>query len=642
MSADIDTDSDNNGAIVHASDDPIENDADKLDRIVGLNKDDDNSNGTPDMNDSGPVAGENDLAEVDILSTGVSPTATGQLTGTLRASAGIKVWADPNRSQLIVAQAGIVTWDLFTRSVPTTVYVEGVIIGEATLMWSLSIGSPQTDIVKFTVVDVDLLASTSNEMTEETPGTPVLLNDDWDCQLKYPANAVGDHRELEPIWDRDYTGGRVAGEDDLMRVLLSVGPSDLPGNGTLTITSGATNVRLWPSASKGTSGELIVLPPEGRSYAIASLPSELYVEGIALGRTVMTLEYTVGSITVKDTLNIDVVMLRESQSGQRRVINSYNSDISFIVQSDHALSSQYICYWDLDGDGVHDSGVWESDTDTDAVVKYSSAASCAGNIQLPTTAANRRKTYDVSVVLAAPGFSGGLLIRKTIRVALGTYEGTAVATTEAGRRAEVPTLAAPPAGFTDTPASGDYSQSYFESNYGVATTPPPCNAINAGNRLQYSTNTNAFGLTPFNGMGAGRHVYVVMVLEAAYNAGFKREDLQSVALHECRHASQHISVAAGGNNWRAVDDYYTQASGYANLREADAECVELNANGSWLYLHDDSWFRNKYTSALTDYGNMTAGDGKNAAKAILQSIYEDIPFLEMKRNDYDWSVRAPQ
>jgi len=39
---------------------------------------------------------------------------------------------------------------------------------------------------------------------------------------------------------------------------------------------------------------------------------------------------------------------------------------------------------------------------------------------------------------------------------------------------------------------------------------------------------------------------------------------------------------------------------------------------------------------------MTPGAGKDAAKAILQDIYERIPFVEMKRNDYDWSVEVPE
>jgi len=49
-----------------------------------------------------------------------------------------------------------------------------------------------------------------------------------------------------------------------------------------------------------------------------------------------------------------------------------------------------------------------------------------------------------------------------------------------------------------------------------------------------------------------------------------------------------------------------------------------------------------YPAALTDYINMSAGTGKTAAKNLLQQIYLSIPFIEMKRSGYDWSVRAPQ
>jgi hypothetical protein len=43
----------------------------------------------------------------------------------------------------------------------------------------------------------------------------------------------------------------------------------------------------------------------------------------------------------------------------------------------------------------------------------------------------------------------------------------------------------------------------------------------------------------------------------------------------------------------------------------------------------------------TSFDLMEGGTGKNAAKAILQDVYERIPFLEMKKTGYDWSVRAP-
>jgi hypothetical protein len=497
-----------------------------------------------------------------------------------------------------------------------------------------------TDKVYVMAAEINLDASpNSSEATEETPGTPLLLNDDWDCLQTYQTTSGG-HREEEPLWDKDYTAAQVATEDDLMRVRLNVTPV-LTGNATLTIASGAANVRLWPRATKGTSSEIITIPSGGLTYTISTLPQDIYVEGIALGRTVMKLEYTVDATTFSDTLNIDVVMLRESQGNDRKVINDYNSDISFVVMSDKALSSQYVCHWDLDGDGTRSGGAWESDTTVNTSVKYSGNPSGVGNVNLPVNAANRRKTYDCSVMITSAGLPSGLVIHRSIRVALDSYAGTNVATTEAERRTEVAGLTTPPQGFANTPASGDCSQAWFESNYGVEVSPPGL-AINNGNRLQYSTDTGAYGLTPYTGAGASRSVYAVMVLKAAYDAGFKREDLQSVAVHECRHAAQHIAVAAGGNNWRTVDGYYTQASGYSRLREADAERVELGANGSWHYLRENSLFRTAYDGALADYSAMSSGTGKNAAKAILQSIYTDIAFLEMKIAGYDWYVRPPE
>ncbi|NLG01369.1 MAG: hypothetical protein GX565_14630 [Lentisphaerae bacterium] len=269
------------------------------------------------------------------------------------------------------------------------------------------------------------------------------------------------------------------------------------------------------------------------------------------------------------------------------------------------------------------------------------------NVQLEENFNNRRQTYIISVRVTSPDYPGlGLVIQKQIRVALGSYQGTGVAATTEARRTEVAGLADVPTGFSDTPP-GDgtviASQAWFEGTYGVATSP----TINAGNRLQYAAlASGAFGYCPFWGVGADRQVFVCMVYPGAYACGLRREDLASVAKHECRHAAQHIAVAAGGNNWRAVDDHFGAPPPYAPLREADAECVELAADGSWYYLLQHSLFVTQYADpekgALKVYGDMTPGAGKDAAKAILQDIYERIPFVEMKRNDYDWSVEVPE
>ena len=158
--ADIDTDSNNKDGITEADDPATDSTFEEKapGKLVRLNNDDDNGNGTPDKNDSGMTAGENDLVEAIIRSPGVLITQANQWSGTLTASAGIKVWLDSQRNQLLLNSSGSVTRDLYDISFPQSVYVEGIAAGTATLTWEVKSGqrTVSSDFVKFTVVGIDI------------------------------------------------------------------------------------------------------------------------------------------------------------------------------------------------------------------------------------------------------------------------------------------------------------------------------------------------------------------------------------------------------------------------------------------------------------------------------------------------------
>ena len=113
---------------------------------------------------------------------------------------------------------------------------------------------------------------------------------------------------------------------------------------------------------------------------------------------------------------------------------------------------------------------------------------------------------------------------------------------------------------------------------------------------------------------------------------------------ECRHASQMIQVRAGGNFWRSIDDYYGGViADWRPFVESDAYCVNMEANGDWLYTSTRfSYFRDFYNNALARTLAIASPTTQASAKALLQSVYERIPFIEMKKTGYDFSVRAPQ
>lgn len=489
-----------------------------------------------------------------------------------------------------------------------------------------------TDVVHLTIIKIGLTVpiANTNEATKAVPGTPVLLNDDWDGKQKYPASPPVGHHEKEPIWDMDYTDGQVAAEDDLMKTTITVSPATLTGNVTLKITSGGTNVRLWPRATKGVAADIVTIPAAGQAYAISTLPKELYVEGIVLGRAVMTLDYTVGTSTYTDTVNVDVVTLQERQGGTefiptRKIINAYNTDMDFAVRLD-TLDSHYTYLWDLDGDGTRNSGgAWESGTLRTAKVKYSAAASGAGNVQLVSDAAHNRQEYNITVKLKGGELKGGLVLTRHIRVALEAYRGTAMpAQSTAGLHTIFTWNNTTPVTFDPLPAGDPHD---------------------AANRISYDGGLPAGteAATSYDGVGAARKVLYVTIGAPCWD--YNREILLAIVDHEIIHLRQHVAVRDTATSlWRQLDDNYGGAAGYRNFRETEAYLSYLaSITVDWRFLTESGklgFFRDNYNSAVTALPAIGA-TVRPAAKTFLQAQYDNVPFIEMKRKDYDYRVEAP-
>lgn len=177
-------------------------------------------------------------------------------------------------------------------------------------------------------------------------------------------------------------------------------------------------------------------------------------------------------------------------------------------------------------------------------------------------------------------------------------------------------------------------------------------ANEAGNQIiQYATIGTNYGLVEAVAGGAGRRVYGAMLFSVAY-VDLKLQDLESIAHHEARHANQHIwmkphTISTDSRpEWVFLETVpFRPAREY--FMETDSECVELCQNGSWRYLKNKSYFQSAYINALGVYTTRAAGNIKGAMKTILQEIYQDVPFMEMKYRpfpgyEYDWIIRAPE
>ena len=132
----------------------------------------------------------------------------------------------------------------------------------------------------------------------------------------------------------------------------------------------------------------------------------------------------------------------------------------------------------------------------------------------------------------------------------------------------------------------------------------------------------------------------------------KQEDLRAIAGHECRHATQLIDMREGKGKWGALDKRYTTGTppDLVHFVEADAYVTNLNSQGSWKYIETRfGYFRDtNYNPAEQLYSTESNASAKKAMKEILQSVYQDIPFKEMKYRstlpgfEYDWKTRAPR
>jgi hypothetical protein len=232
VQADLDTDSNNNGSIDHSIDDPIEFDLEKPGRIVLINSDDDNNNKTPDMDESGPVLpSDDDLAIVKILPVGIAQSQAGQVTATLTAYGGIKVWANSSRSVPILPTTEGSYSINYTSigSIPSLVYVEGISTGEATLEWSVSSGSIVVgpDIVKFTVVDMPELTVASSSISGKETFTAT-NNGTWSWEINPKSACISvtsGNLTVEDdgtwSWWKTYTDG--GSQSETVSITLSAG-----------------------------------------------------------------------------------------------------------------------------------------------------------------------------------------------------------------------------------------------------------------------------------------------------------------------------------------------------------------------------------------------------------------------------------
>jgi Ca2+-binding RTX toxin-like protein len=293
---DLLTDSNNDGSI-NADDDPIEGDP-----IGGMS--------------AGPgrivAIGSSTRTEVKLHAAAVDANLScpQHWWAQLRFPSGLKVWENPvgapelttNTTREITANG---PWD-------TSVWIEGVTAGTASLQLELFShpGDPEEerlycwkDAVKFSVVDADIdldvymidhniAGECLPDAQEEDPGAWVPLNNDADAYDHYNGTSKDDRNA--GFWG---IPGPIPGEDDLLPIVLH----HVDAGGWYKVHVPA-NVRVWETPYRtGFVSDVRKLS--------ATADRTLYVEGIAQGSGVITVDWGYGWFTllpVADSVKVNV------------------------------------------------------------------------------------------------------------------------------------------------------------------------------------------------------------------------------------------------------------------------------------------------------------------------------------------------
>ncbi len=247
--------------------------------------------------------------------------------GTLRLSAPaggnrIRVYENADRTEPVTLPA---SWAL--GSEPETLYVEGVVVSstvrdvELELRFTPSGGNGVcSDIVKLTVVQVDLDAANLADLTEEVaPGRLMAENDDFDENKGDPnVQRNPDDADASPVFEN----GQSIVTDDLVpltRAILPPGDALLEGSTiTLTKVAGPGAVRVLaikPNPDPPLVDDWVEVPLGANlrdDYFISTGQYKLfnwYAEGLTAGEVTLELKFDNGPMPVKDRVTLTVVDL---------------------------------------------------------------------------------------------------------------------------------------------------------------------------------------------------------------------------------------------------------------------------------------------------------------------------------------------
>jgi hypothetical protein len=233
VAVDLDVDTNNDGLIdpdngPAGTDDPVEEALSG--RILFMNTDDDNLNGTADVLDVGLVAGENDLAEIVVAAAPPVGSGVGSLVVTYDETI-VRLYKHRDRREGIVSGSSVAG--------QSTLYAEGRMAGTSLVTVTFAVNAVQfTDTVRVSVqpypvtIDVDIDSDNNNDFVAPA-------RSEWEDTLEDHDYGIGklimldnDNRSVTPI---------------VMEIAAGL-PADSPAVGVRIdwdVTGPAGWVRLW-------------------------------------------------------------------------------------------------------------------------------------------------------------------------------------------------------------------------------------------------------------------------------------------------------------------------------------------------------------------------------------------------------------
>ena len=494
-----------------------------------------------------------------------------------------------------------------------------------------------------------------------------------------------DKVEGEIVWDYEYADS-CNNENDLKSVTISIKPNTMTGK--FTVNYGDDDITLWEAYRKNqVMPQMPTMPgqperpwppyenlknsahdtgvvPSGREYDLAKLGSNslsLYAEGLKVGSSMILVTFagsvksnaadavansSIVHVNGADGATVNSVEMVARQAGRKAIYFSDNV-IMFFVDN---VSTGYNYDW-APGHGDDYSTLPNKDTvkplnQSSIQITYSAEPSSPTSVQLLAKEGNEKKTYSTSVRIDCQNeyslnkseCCGNLTLTLPLRVALNEYVGPKTLLenkTFAERNAALGSFGAPYiSGINFVNPTPDEVTFFAHPLIAGIASPAPGEPFQ---RVQYGIG-NWYGVTLLRAPDPYINNFRVCGIAVA-NECFDEEKMSDSAIacviqHEVRHCKQynnatslssslHYKIASHIEDWETIVTIFEAETNFEDMRITDWYLMSKTITKAFTY------YKNAQKVIITN------DEGRQALNRFMVNIYQNCPFTEYKRRDYN-------